>query len=60
MKLTHFIVGLPILVVGIAFGYGWLHNIIDLVTAEHMQASELVGRIIGIFIAPVGAVMGYF
>lgn len=50
--------------VAIAFagGYGWVSNIVKLVTfggaISEMGMLELV-RIVGIFLAPLGAVMGY-
>lgn len=42
-----------------AFAYGWIANIYHLVTAEALAGME-VARAIGIFVAPFGAVLGYF
>lgn len=42
-----------------AFAYGWLANIYHLVTTEALGGFE-IARAIGIFVAPLGAVLGYF
>lgn len=46
------------LIIGVA--YGWIMNI---VTIAHSNFNELTGllvlRVVGIFIAPLGAVLGY-
>lgn len=50
---------LALLALGIAALIGWILNIVTLVGMEAMNG-EFVVRIIGIFIAPVGAVAGWF
>lgn len=41
--------------------YGWIMNIVTLVQSEIVWTSGMsIGRIIGIFVAPLGAVLGYF
>lgn len=37
---------------------GWVLNIIAIVHADHISGM-LVARIIGVFVAPLGAVLGY-
>ena len=53
-------VGVVVLLSIPAFLYGWVHNIIDIV---HSSFSPLTGlvvlRCIGIFVAPLGAILGY-
>jgi hypothetical protein len=45
----------------VAFLYGWVWNIITLFNdAGAMEIGELVVRIVGIPLAIVGAVLGYF
>lgn len=49
---------LVIIVVG---GYGWVMNIVKLVGSDFAQITGvLVVRTVGIFMAPLGIVMGYF
>jgi hypothetical protein len=38
---------------------GWVINIIKIITSEAFSG-EFIVRIIGIFVVPVGAVLGYF
>ena len=41
--------------------YGWIMNIVTLVQSDIVWTSGMsIGRIIGIFVAPLGAVLGYF
>jgi hypothetical protein len=52
-----------LLYIGIIIGgiYGWVMNIVHLVQNEVVWTSGMsIGRIIGIFVAPLGAVLGYF
>jgi hypothetical protein len=45
----------------IAAVVGWVMNIIDIVNSDfHNVTGMLVLRIIGVFLAPLGAVLGYF
>lgn len=43
----------------IAFAYGWIANIITIFGMEDITSGEGIIRIIGIFMAPLGAIMGY-
>jgi len=38
--------------------YGWVANIVKLVSSDIITTLEIV-RIIGIFLAPLGAILGY-
>lgn len=40
--------------------YGWVCNIIAIVNADSVMSGMTIARIVGAFIAPVGAVLGYF
>ena len=49
---------LTLLVLGV---YGWVNNIITLVQMDTLTLTGMtIARIIGISIAPLGAVLGYF
>ncbi len=50
-----FIITLAILVV-----IGWVMNIIDLVTWKAEITAEFIIRVAGIFVPPLGAIMGWF
>jgi len=39
--------------------YGWVNNIIAIVHAESISGF-VIARVVGCFIAPLGAVLGYF
>ena len=44
----------------IAGGYGWIMNIVKIVnTGFDVFTGMLIARCIGVFIAPLGAVLGY-
>ena len=44
----------------IAVAYGWVHNIMALLdSADAMSMGQFVVRVAGIFIAPLGGIMGY-
>lgn len=47
------------LAIVVAMGYGWVMNIVSLVQATGIAGME-IARIAGIFVAPLGAVLGYF
>lgn len=49
-------IGLVVFLLGLV---GWVWNIIKIVGADAITGFELV-RIAGIFVAPLGAVLGYF
>lgn len=39
---------------------GWVMNLIKIFSMEHIQfTGEVVLRIVGIFVAPLGVIMGY-
>ena len=48
------------LVVVVACGYGWVQNIIHLFRMTTVMSGEGAVRIVGIFVAPLGAVLGWF
>ncbi|GGX91013.1 hypothetical protein GCM10007160_18100 [Litchfieldella qijiaojingensis] len=48
-----YLAGLALLIIG------WVMNIIDLIGAETFQGLE-VSRAIGIFVFPVGGILGWF
>ena len=44
----------------IAIGYGWMLNIITLLNnADVLSLGQFVVRVAGIFLAPLGGIMGY-
>lgn len=45
----------------IAGGYGWIMNIVSLAGMDAVLSTGMgILRIVGIFVAPLGAVLGYF
>jgi hypothetical protein len=53
--------GLLMVTVWILGGLGWILNLVKIFDRETLVVTgELVVRVIGVFIAPVGAVFGYF
>jgi hypothetical protein len=45
----------------IGFGYGWVANLIKVIGADFgMITGMIVCRVIGIFLAPLGGILGYF
>jgi len=41
--------------------YGWIMNIVSIINSDLIPLTTLlVVRVIGIFIPPIGAVLGYF
>ena len=45
----------------ITFAYGWVLNVIAIATSDQIIfTGEMVMRIIGVFIPPIGAIMGLF
>ena len=43
-----------------AVAYGWVHNIMALLySADVMSVGQVVVRVAGIFVVPLGGVMGY-
>lgn len=55
------ILGMTYLIVGLAGVVGWVMNIVDIVNSDLSKITGmLVVRIIGVFIPPLGAVLGYF
>lgn len=41
-------------------GFGWVWNIVKIIQADFVLSGLLVMRVIGVFVVPVGAVLGYF
>jgi hypothetical protein len=39
---------------------GWVANIVTIAQSDFVLTGMLVVRVVGIFIAPLGAVLGYF
>ena len=51
---------LAIVLIWLAGIVGWVMNIITIVgTPEFEFTGLLVGRVIGVFVAPLGAILGY-
>ena len=51
---------LAIVLIWLAAIVGWVMNIITIVgTPEFEFTGLLVGRVIGVFVAPLGAILGY-
>ena len=49
------------IIVMLACIYGWIANIVKLFGADFVPLSgEVVLRAIGVFVSPLGAVLGYF
>ena len=40
--------------------YGYIANIVSLATNQAESFGMIIGRVIGIFVAPVGILLGYF
>lgn len=54
---TLFLIWLVVLAIG---GYGWVMNVIEITRSDFGNITGmLVMRIIGVFMAPLGAVLGY-
>lgn len=43
----------------IAFAYGWIANLIALIASETMTGL-VIARAIGVVVAPLGAILGFF
>lgn len=49
------------IVIAIAFVGGWIANIVKLIGIDFSHITGMViARAVGIFVAPLGAVLGYF
>ena len=54
------VVVLVYLAIVIVAGYGWIENILKIVHSDFSPINGmLVARCIGVFVAPLGAVLGY-
>lgn len=40
--------------------YGWIHNIVEIFHHGYGIDGELVARVVGVFIVPIGVIAGYF
>ncbi len=43
----------------VAGGVGWIWNIVKIASSDFALTGMMVLRVVGIFIAPLGAIMGY-
>jgi len=61
IKRTDYGLGLSIfvLVAFAVFIYGWVCNIISIIDADALTGM-VIARVAGVFVAPLGAVLGYF
>lgn len=57
--LTELLIAIIWLVVVVGGGIGWVLNIIDIAHTYHIFTGMLILRIVGIFVPPLGAVLGY-
>jgi hypothetical protein len=53
------VLGLVYITITLALVVGWIWNIVKLVQADTVSGME-IARVAGIFIAPLGALLGYF
>lgn len=58
MVMTRFGVFILWFFITCAVGYGWVLNIIDLIHMHDGITGLLVARVVGIFMVPLGAVLG--
>ena len=49
---------LAVLAIIVGVVYGYISNIVSLVT-QNEEVGMIIGRVIGIFVAPIGIVLGY-
>ncbi len=49
-----------IIILAILVAIGWVMNVIDLVRWNADITAEFIIRVIGIFVPPLGAIMGWF
>lgn len=61
MKSTDYGLGVSIfaLLLFVAAVYGWVCNIISIIHADGVTGM-VIARVAGVFVAPLGAVLGYF
>lgn len=50
-------VGFPLILAAI-FGWGW--NVVKIATSDFELTGILIARVIGVFVPPVGSIIGYF
>ncbi len=49
------------LLIGLVAIWGWIHNIIMLTSANfHPLGAEVILRVVGIFVGPLGVILGLF
>jgi hypothetical protein len=59
--MNNFIAGLVGLTILVASIYGWIANFIAILAMNaDTQVGWIIGRIIGVFVPFIGAVLGYF
>ena len=44
----------------VLIGYGWILNIVNLLNSDIDMSGECVLQIVGVFVVPLGAFMGYY
>ena len=49
--------GFPFVLAAI-FGWGW--NVVKIATSDFELTGMLIARVIGVFVPPVGSIIGYF
>lgn len=54
------LVELVVVLVVLAGSIGWIWNIVKIIGSDFAFSGMLIARVIGVFVAPVGAVLGYF
>lgn len=53
-------VELVFVLVALFSAIGWIWNIVKIIGSDFALNGMLIARVIGVFVAPVGAVLGYF
>lgn len=48
-----------ILLIGLISAIGWIMNIVKIISCDWVISGEEVLRVIGVFVAPLGAVLGF-
>ena len=56
---SNYIFPIAILILSIAGVIGWIINFAKLLGGDMLITGEFILRIIGIFVPPIGAIMGY-
>lgn len=51
---------LTVVVAALAIVWGWFLNLITIFTSDMVLTGEFILRIVGIFVFPLGGILGYF